>query len=69
VTDHDDEPYIDPDALFFSVLSGIIANGAHDNWHSMYAAAKVGAQTIYALIVEDAIADELTEAQKDLHGR
>jgi len=64
-----DEPYIDPDALFFSVLSGVIANGSHETWSQVYAAAKIGTQTIYALIVEDAIEDELAEAQKDLHGR
>jgi len=64
-----EEPYIDPDGLFFAVLSGVIANGKYETWNATYAAAKVGTQTIYALIVEDAIEQELTEAQKDLHGR
>ena len=64
-----DEESIDTDALFFAVLTGVIANGNHETWQSIYSAAKVGAQTIYALIVEDTIADELVEAQKDLHGR
>ena len=64
-----DDESIDPDSLFFAVLCGIIANGSHDNWNDVYHQAKVGAQTIFALIVEDALADELEQAQKDLHGR
>lgn len=64
-----DDENIDPESLFFAVLCGIIANGSHDNWNDVYHHAKVGTQTIYALIVEDVLEEELLEAQKDLHGR
>ena len=64
------EPEINVDTLFYAVLCGLIANGGTtDDWIDVYRQAKVGAQTIYACIVEDALNDELLEAQKDLHGR
>lgn len=56
------------DWIFLAVLAGVIANGAHDTWDALYRDAKNGAQVITALIIDDALADELDEVKKDFHG-
>lgn len=56
------------DYIFLVVLAGVIANGSQDTWGKVYDVAKEGASVITGLIIDDALADELAELQKDSHG-